>query len=240
MIKNIAHRGFSGRYPENTILAFEKAIAEGVYGIENDVHYTKDGELVVIHDEKVDRTTDGVGYVRDYTLKELRKLDASYTHKGEFGVNPIPTLKEYFELLKGTGIVTNIELKTGKYEYPGIERNVYEMMMDMDMKDYVFYSSFNHYSIMRMKAIDPSVKCGFLEQSWILGAGAYTKSYGVECWHPLYKTLTEETVKELKDNGIEINAWTVNEPDAVQSMIDLGIDSVINNYPDMVNQIIKK
>ena len=238
-MKNFAHRGFSGRYPENTMLAFRKAIEAGADGIENDVQYTKDGELVVIHDETVDRTTDGVGYVRDYTLKELRKLDASYIHKGPYGANPIPTLREYFELLKGTGVVTNIEIKSGKYVYPGIEQKIYDLMMEMDMKDQVFFSSFNHYSLLRMKAIDKTVKCGFLEESWIVNAGAYTKAQGIECWHPLYRTLTPETVKELKDNGIEINTWTVNDRASVKAMMDLGVDSVIGNFPDMVKEIIE-
>ena len=92
----IAHRGFSGEYPENTMLAFQKAVEAGCDGIELDVHLTKDGEIVVIHDETVDRTTDGRGAVKDYTLSELRRLDASGRFTGLFGVQHIPTLREYF------------------------------------------------------------------------------------------------------------------------------------------------
>ena len=88
-MKNFAHRGFSGKYPENTILAFQKALEEGVDGIELDVQLTKDGELVIIHDESVDRTTDGKGLVVSYTLEELKKLDASSIYKGKMGLNPI-------------------------------------------------------------------------------------------------------------------------------------------------------
>ena len=119
-MKNFAHRGFSGKYPENTLLAFQKALDEGVDGIELDVQLTSDGEVVIIHDEKVDRTTDGEGLVVSYTLEQLKKLDASYIYKGEMGFNPIPTLREYFELVKDSPIVTNIELKTGINEYPGL------------------------------------------------------------------------------------------------------------------------
>ena len=239
MTKIFAHRGASGYAPENTLPAFAMAEKQGADGIELDVQLTKDGELVVIHDEKIDRTSTGKGFVRDYTLSELRKMSFC-NHMELYSGVKIPTLEEVLDLVRPGNMTVNIELKTGIFWYPGIEEKTLQVVKDAKMEERVIYSSFNHYSIMRMKAIDPSVKCGFLEESWILGAGAYTKSYGVECWHPLYKTLTEETVKELKDNGIEINAWTVNEPDAVQSMIDLGIDSVINNYPDMVNQIIKK
>ena len=110
MTKNFAHRGFSGKYPENTLLAFSKAIEEGVDGIENDVHLTKDGVLVVMHDELVDRTTNGKGYIKDKTYEELAQLDASYIFK-EYGPQKVPTLREYLELVKDTDIITNIELK---------------------------------------------------------------------------------------------------------------------------------
>ena len=130
MIKNIAHRGFSGLYPENTILAFEKAIAEGVYGIENDVHYTKDGELVVIHDEKVDRTTDGVGYVRDYTLKELRKLERTSDEPG-FTIVPV---RMYINE-KGLAKVV-IALAKGKKQYD--KRQTLKEKEDKRMMDRMF------------------------------------------------------------------------------------------------------
>ena len=122
MIKNFAHRGFSGKYHENTLLAFEKAVEAGADGIELDVQLTKDGEVVIIHDETIDRTTDGKGFVADYTYDELKKIDASYIYKNHYGFNKIPTLKEYFTLIKDTKIITNIELKTGINEYLGIEK----------------------------------------------------------------------------------------------------------------------
>ena len=125
MTKNFAHRGFSGKYPENTLLAFEKAIEAQADGIELDVQLTKDGEIVIIHDETIDRTTNGKGLVADYIYEELEKFDASYIYTGQFGFNKIPTLREYFNLIKDTNIVTNIELKTGINEYQGIEEKVY-------------------------------------------------------------------------------------------------------------------
>lgn len=238
MTKNFAHRGFSGKYPENTMLAFKKAIEEGADGIENDVHYTKDGVLVVIHDEKVDRTTNGSGYIKDMTYEEISALDASYTFE-EFGVQHVPTLREYFELVKDKDIVTNIELKTGVYEYPGIEKMVYDMIKEFDIKDRIIISSFNHYSILRMKAIDPTIKCGLLEESWLVNAGAYVASTGVECYHPMYKNMTPEVVKEIKSHGLEINTWTVNDKSEIREMFERGVDSVISNYPDVVNDVKK-
>ena len=222
MTKNFAHRGFSGKYPENTLLAFSKAIEEGVDGIENDVHLTKDGVLVVMHDELVDRTTNGKGYIKDKTYEELAQLDASYIFK---------------ELVKDTDIITNIELKTGVFEYTGIEQKVYDMLREFDMVDRIIISSFNHYSVLRMKAIDPAIKCGMLEESWLINAGAYVASTGVECFHPFFKNMTPENVAEVKSHGLEINTWTVNEEEDIREMFRVGVDSVIGNYPDLVNKI---
>ena len=230
-IRNIAHRGFSGKYPENTLLAFEKAIEAGADGIENDVHLTRDGEIVVIHDELVDRTTNGKGLVKDMAYDELNKLDASYKFS-EYGVQRIPTLREYLDLVKNTDLISNIELKTGVFEYPGIEKKVYDMLREYDMVDRVIISSFNHYSVMRMKALDPGIKCGFLTESWIINAGEYVSRHGVECYHPFFKSMTSEYVTELKKHGVEINTWTVNEDVDIQEMIEVGVDSVITNYPD--------
>lgn len=239
MTKNYAHRGFSGKYPENTMLAFQKAVEAGCDGIENDVHLTKDGEIVIIHDERVDRTTDGTGLVSEYTLEELKKLNAAVLFP-ECGRQEIPTLREYFEYVKDLPIMTNIELKTGVDTYPGIEQKVYDMIMEYGLKDKIIISSFNHYSVLRMKAIDPEMICGFLEESWIIGAGAYAAQHGVKCWHPLFNTLTEENVAELRANDLKINCWTVNDEADIRRMIDLGIDIVIGNYPDKVKMILEE
>lgn len=236
---NIAHRGFSGKYPENTLLAFQKAIETGADGIELDVHFTKDGELVVIHDETIDRTTDGKGLVRDYTYEELSKIDASAGFKGVYGFNKIPTLREYFELVKPVdGFITNIELKTGIYEYPGIEEAVLKLIDEFDLRDRMIISSFNFFSVLRFKALAPDVKCGFLEGGWIADFGAYTKQHGIECVHPLYLSVTEQTAAEIKGNGIEINTWTVNDEESVKRLYLLGVESVITNYPDMAKKVI--
>lgn len=238
---NFAHRGFSGKFPENTMLAFRKAVEIGADGIELDVHLSKDGELVIIHDEKIDRTTDGEGFVADYTYDELLKFDASAGFKGVYGVNKIPTLREYFEFIKPVdGFLTNIELKTDKNEYPGIELKTADLIAEFGLQNRIIISSFNHYSVLRFKEIMPEMKCGFLYDCRIAAAGEYAKSRGVDCVHPSYTGLTEENVPEIKSNGIEINTWTVNSPDEVKRLYNLGVDSVIGNYPDMTKQVISE
>lgn len=238
---NIAHRGFSGKYPENTMLAFSKAIEAGADGIELDVHLSSDGELVIIHDELLDRTTDGKGAVADYTCAELKEFDASAGYVGVYGVNRIPTLREYFELVAPVGgFITNIELKTGINVYPGIEEKVSAMIKEFDLADRIIISSFNHYSVLRAKRLDPDITCGFLCESWIVDFGAYAEKYGVECVHPMHLTLTEQTAAEIKSHGIRMNTWTVNTPDEVLRLADLGVDAVIGNYPDMTKAVIKE
>ncbi|MBP3442664.1 MAG: glycerophosphodiester phosphodiesterase [Clostridia bacterium] len=237
---NIAHRGFSGNYPENTMLAFKKAIEAGADGIEFDVHFSKDGEVVIIHDEKIDRTTDGEGYVADYTYEQLCKFDASAGFKGVYGFNKIPTLREYFELVRDIeGFVTNIELKTSENEYPGIEKAVLEMIDEFGLADRIIISSFNHYSVMRTKKLNPDICCGFLESSWIYNFGEYTKSRNVECVHPKFNSLNEESVAEIRSHAVRINTWTVNNEQDVKRLYELGADAVITNFPDMAKRIIE-
>lgn len=239
MVKNLAHRGFSGKYPENTLLAFKMACeTPGCNGIELDVQLTKDGEAVVIHDETIDRTcTNGTGFVKDYTYEELRKLDVSYKYAGKVEPQHIPTLREYFELVKDYDIVTNIELKTSVFEYPGIEQKVWDLIQEFDIKDKIIISSFNHFTVKRMKELCPDIKCGMLTESWLLDVGNYVKTAGVECFHPTYRCLNEETVKAIKEQGVEINTWTVNEEEDIVKMIERGVDSIISNYPDLVSKI---
>lgn len=242
MVKNFAHRGFSGLYPENTMIAFEEAAkVEGCDGIEMDVHLTKDGEVVIIHDEKLDRTcVNGTGYVREYTLAQLEGFDMSYQFAGKCEPQHIPTLKEYFEFVKDKPLVTNIELKTGIFEYPGIEKKVYDLIMEYGLKEKILISSFNHYSIRRIKELAPDLECGLLTETWIVDAGRYTRSVGAECLHPIFYNMTEEIVKEVKSCGIKINTWTVNEEKDLRTMIGRGVDSVIGNYPDRAARIIKE
>ena len=237
--RNYAHRGFSGMYPENTMLAFEKALEAGCEGIEFDVHFTKDKELVIIHDETIDRTTGQHGWIQDMTYEELCKIDFSYKFK-EMGFQKIPTLREYFELVSDKDIISNIELKTGILEYPGIEKAVYDLICEYDLKKKVVVSSFNHFSVLRMKALAPEIECGFLTESWIIHPGSYVKENGVEAYHPLFRMLTDDTVADLKEYGCKINTWTVNEEKDIEHMIEIGVDGIISNYPDRVGRILKE
>lgn len=239
MCKIFAHRGYSGKYPENTMIAFKKALEYGVDGIELDVQLTKDGEVVIIHDETIDRTTTGKGFVVDYTYEELEKFDASFKFK-DLGFNKIPTLREYFQLVKDYDIVTNVELKTGINEYLGIEEKVWELIKEYNLEEKVIISSFNHFSVMRMKKIAPQLKYGFLSEDWIIDAGKYTHSHGVQCYHPRFNNLVPDVIKELKKYNLEINTWTVNLEEDMRYLYSNNIDVIITNYPELAQEIKKE
>ncbi|MDD3368954.1 MAG: glycerophosphodiester phosphodiesterase [Lachnospiraceae bacterium] len=240
MTKNFAHRGYSGKYPENTMLAFEKAIEAGADGIELDVQETKDGVIVICHDERVDRTTNGEGRIKDFLFEDLRKLDASYIYTGQMGFNPIPTLEEYFELVKDTPIITNIEMKTGIYEYLPMEQKVYDMICKYHLQEKVIISSFNHYTILRMKEMAPELKYGFLTEDWIIDVGPYIHKHGVQCFHPNFHNLIPSVVEQVKKYGIEINCYTVNTEEDVLDLAEKGVDSVIGNFPEMAKETLQK
>jgi len=239
MTKNYAHRGFSGVYPENTMLAFRKAIELGVDGIELDVHLTKDGEIVIIHDETVDRTAGVPGRIAEMTLEEVLKVDVSYVKGDQFGFCGIPTLREYFELVKDLPLITNIELKTNIIEYEGIEQKVYDMIKEFGLSDRVIISSFNHFSILRMKEIAPELKYGLLSESWIINTGKYVSELGIPCYHGLRGNMIAEHVADMKKYGLEINTFTVNEEDEMRRMVTLGVDGIIGNFPDKTKAVIE-
>ncbi len=240
MTKNFAHRGFSGRYPENTMLAFRKAVEAGADGIELDVHLSKDGCPVIIHDETVERTCGAAGRVGQLTLEELRSLDASYLWRGRVGENPIPTLREYCQMAADLPLITNIELKTNICEYPGIEEKVLGLIREFHLEDRVIISSFNHYSVLRMRGLAPELKYGLLSESWLVRAGKYVSDLGIPCYHPIYGNLTPAHVRELKQYGLEINTFTVNTEDEVRRLADLQVDAVIGNYPDMAKRVLER
>lgn len=233
-----AHRGASGYAPENTLAAFELAVKMKADGVELDVQMTKDGYLVVIHDETVDRVSDGTGMVRDYTLAELKKLHANRTHP-EYENAQIPTLQEVYELLKPTGLTINVELKTGIVSYPGIEEEVLRVTADMGMEDRIWYSSFNHYTVRNIKLIHPAAKTGMLYCDGIYLPAEYAQTLKADALHPaLYHLQYPDLVKSAKKKNLKIHVWTVNEAADIRHMEELGVDAVITNYPDRAHKIV--
>ncbi len=238
--KIFAHRGASGYAPENTLEAFELAIAQEAHGIELDVQLTKDGIPVVIHDETVDRVTEQTGWVKDYTLKELKELTVLEQKFPKYPSAKIPTLEEVLDAVKASGIRVNIELKTGIYWYPDIEQKVAELVRKSGMEDRVIYSSFNHYSVQKMKEIVPDAEVAYLYSDVILDVADYAKTTGVYGLHPaVYHVKMYDFLKEYQNSGLNIRVWTVNEKEDMEWLIREGVTAIITNYPDKALEIKK-
>ena len=233
-----AHRGASGHAPENTLPAFQLAADMGADGVELDVQLTKDGVLVVCHDEKVDRTANAKGWIKDYTFEELRKMDFSYGNLAYEGVQ-IPTMEEVLDLLEPTGLTINIEMKTGIVMYPQLEEKIVELTNKKGWNDRVIYSSFNHYSVKKIKELNPEAKTGLLYADGPIDMPGYCKTVGADALHPaLYNLQFPGFVQECHDKGIDINVWTVNEEAYMKMAEQWGVHAIITNYPDKARKLL--
>lgn len=233
-----AHRGASGYAPENTLAAFQKAVDLGADGVELDIQLTKDDQIVVIHDEMIDRTSDGKGWVKDYNLEELRAFNYNRT-KPEYKHADIPTMREVFELLKPTGLFINIEIKTGVVFYEKIEEKILALTKEMGMEDRVCYSSFNHYTVTRIHELKPDAEVGFLYADGPIDMPSYGVKHGVNALHPaLYNLQYDGFVKECKEKGLKLNVWTVNERPYMEMCCQYGVDAIITNYPDIAKEVV--
>ena len=227
-----AHRGASGYRPENTMEAFELAIRQGADGIELDVHTSADGQLIVIHDETVDRVTDGTGLAGEKTLRELRELKVSTSAEPE-GIYRIPTLQEVLDLMRTTDMMVNIELKNSICFYPGMEEKVLKAVKEMKMEEQLIYSSFNHYSLLKMKQLDSQVQTGILFSDGWVNPAMYAKNLGINAVHPaVYHLKYPQFREEVKRAGLKMHVWTADKPEHIQIVKEAGAEAVITDYPD--------
>lgn len=200
-----AHRGCSQMYPENTLLAFEKAAAiEGLTGIELDIQLTKDGHMVVFHDERIDRTTDGTGELRNYTLAELKnlKIDA-----GDGMYERIPTIEEVLDLLEDkmrSGLKLNIELKNSRFPYEGMEQKIIELIHKRNLQKSVVYSSFSALSLERIRSMDAETEIGILDSKVSDCLFKLKGGCGANALHPYWKGM--DLPKDRFD-GFVVRAW---------------------------------
>lgn len=237
MTKIIAHRGASGYAPENTLEAFKLAMEMKADGIEMDVHLTKDGQVVIIHDEKIDRTSNGVGYIKDYTYEELLSFNFNH-HMEQYEHCKLPLLSELLLMIKESEILLNIELKTDFYSYPGIEEKVIDLVKEYGVEDQIIYSSFNHYTLMKIKEINKEARIGLLYAEGMVKPWDYASHVQAEALHPFYPNLQiPQYMEECHQHNIIVNAWTVNKREDMKSLIKMEIDGIITNYPDIALKI---
>ncbi len=230
------HRGASASAPENTLPAFQAALDQGADGVELDVQLTADGVPVVIHDDTVDRTTDGRGPVAARTLEELKRLDAGARFGAAFAGTRVPTLGEVFELARGR-LLVNVELKTDDVRDHGLEQRVVETIGHHGMRDQVVLSSFNPVSLWRLRRLEPSLPRGMLyapDQPRYLRERWLAPLVRPDAMHPGRTLATRAHVESLRADGFRVNVWTVDERSEVSRLVDLGVDGIITNRPSDV------
>ncbi len=198
---------------------------------------------MVIHDEKIDRVSEGHGYVKDMTLSELRCFHYNRAHAEFPAAYPqaeIPTLREVYTLLKPGKLSINVELKTGIFPYEGIEEQVLALTKEMGMVDRVLYSSFGHMSLLRLKILDKDAKLGLLYSDAPVRLRHYArKIVGVDALHPaIYHLLEADYTEKAHKKGLKVHVWTVNERDEIALCHAQGVDAIITNKPDFVREFL--
>ena len=230
MPKIIAHRGASAYAPENTIAAFQLALDQGADGIELDVMLSKDHQLVVIHDDTVDRTTNGSGHVKEMTLKELQSLDAGDGQR-------IPTLEEVFDQLGGR-LIINVELKNYASIFDSLPIEVAKRVKKYQIEESILLSSFNPFNLPRFHSRLPDVKLGLLTQpnqakKWVW------RLFNFDALHPYFSDVDQVLVASLHDRNRKVNVWTVDDSQEISRLAALNVDSIITNDPKHTREILE-
>lgn len=235
--KIIAHRGSKSTRPENTLTAFREALHVGSDGIELDVHLSSDGEVVVIHDETVDRTTNGTGLVSELTLQELKSLDAGSWFDPLYSKVTIPTLKEVLDMLVTEGFcgLLNIELKTDKIVYPEMSRKVYRLVQETAPTYDIVYSSFNYDTLIEMKKINDKNQVALLFKKVGRAQTRLNGEYSVEAWHVPVDWAKARLI--LGKPRLPLRVWTVNEKSSIQYFIRKKVAAIITDYPEIALMI---
>ena len=235
---NFAHRGASGTFPENTLLAFEEAINIKASGIELDVHKTKDKKLVVIHDEDIERTFYGKGLVKYFTLEELKNFKCREELFRDNERCKIPTLEEVLDLIKETNLILNIEIKTDNIHYEGIEKDVIDLINRYSLNKRVILSSFNHKTIQICKEIDKDIATGMLYDKPIENVIEYAKNIKADAIHPDKRLVSKELIEEAHKSNIDVNIYTVNEIEDMKRLKEYNADGLFTDYPEILKGIL--
>lgn len=241
----VAHRGFSGKAPENTIAAFTQALDAGVSMIELDVQMSKDGRIVVIHDNTVDRTTNGKGDVSAHTLEELKQLDAGGWFDIKYTGERIPTLEEALELISSKAWI-NIEIKSTRVIRKSdtkITDATLEIVKNMGLLDNVLFSSFNHKLMRYLKEKEPSVHTGVIFHPFLhFGRmpSSLARPAGAEVFVCSKREVTQRRIADAKKNNIIIGVYGLENQQDIEDMLSLGIHVLVSDYPDMILQGLKQ
>lgn len=234
----IGHRGAAGEAPENTLSSFKLALEQGCDAFELDVHLSKDGQLVVIHDTTVNRTTDGTGSIHDMTVEELKKLDAGRWFHERFAGERLPLLEEVFDLAPQS-LMINVEIKAGAHTGK-LEPVLAELLKKKNRMDSVVVSSFDYECLHNLKEIAPEVKIGLLYDLWLGRHWKLPEASGLEVYslHPRFPRLRRGDVQKAIEHGLRVYAWTVNEEEHLKKAIQYGMSGIITDYPGRLRKLL--
>jgi len=246
-----AHRGGAGLAPENTLAAFRKALELGVDALEMDLHVTRDGVVVVIHDETLDRTTDGRGDVGDLSLEGVKRSDAGGKFAPAFRGERVPSLREVIDLVKTSGngrVRLDLELKYHQ-DRPGrpedFEERVLEILRETGFAERVNVISFHHPSLTKVKALEPKIRTGLLAGGRMAPQDplALVRQFRADYYSPNFRHVTAEAVAALHQAGIPIVPWTINEEAEMRRLMALGIgglagDGIATDFPDRLMNLL--
>ena len=241
----LAHRGANKRAPQNTVPAFKKAVEFNADGIETDVHLSKDGKIVICHNYDIDATSNGTGFISDYTCEELKKFDFGSYFSEEFKGVTLPTVSEMLDVVKDMTLI-NIEIKAPKEKNDLVKRTIEEVHR-YGLQDKVIISCFNPECIRESKEIDPNIRTGLLyedndlgKEIMAFGVEKYCAQLNANAAHPQRTLITEDEVKRLHALNMTVNVWTVNEKEDILRLAGWGCDSLISDIPDFVMSVLNK
>jgi glycerophosphoryl diester phosphodiesterase len=233
----LGHRGARAYAPMNTIPSFELALKQGADGIELDTHFSKDGQLIVLHDFSVDATTNGKGLAKDMTLAELKALDAGSSFSPEYAGTRIPILDEVFEAV-GKKLFINVEIKSETQETDGVEQAVADCIARHSLQGSVIVSSFNPLALRRYRAIQPEVPIGYLYSPEYDFSEAM-EGFPHEARHPQDQMIDAAYMKWAREHNYRVNTWTVNDPVRAVTLHKLGVDAIITDKPDVIIEAVR-
>ena len=239
----IAHRGASAYYPENTIPSFEAAMAMGADMVELDVQLTADKEVVVFHDEKLSRCTNGKGRIADHTLASLKKLDAGNWFERKFRNERIPTLADVLDVCKNR-MAVNIEIKTeavSRMISGGIEERCMQIVEQAGMKKHVVFSSFDPRAVRHLKRLDPKTVVAVLFAKRIYGSqlpSEIVASLGADAFNCSRSELNKRWLVDIQAHGIPVHIYTVNDIRTMKKIIRLGVHGIFTNKPDVLRKVL--
>jgi glycerophosphoryl diester phosphodiesterase len=228
----IGHRGAKGYASENSLFSFEKAIEMGVDGIELDVHLSLDGQIIVIHDDTIDRTTNGKGFVNTLSLQELKTFRINEKQASELE-QQIPTLNEVFDLVNQTCFI-NIELK-GKGTASAVVALIEKYIWEKNWKYANFLvSSFDWNAVQEVRFLNENIPIGILTETNLDLAFSFAKFMKAEAIHPEFHLLTQDNTTQILAKGIQVFPWTVNEYEAIQKIKTYNVNGIITDFPDRI------